>query len=423
MTARRDTDRLIATWLTEIAPEGGVDYLDETLQAIGALGQRPSWTSPGRWLPMELTLRRVAVPRFAPYLAILALLVIAAIVALALAGAARLPAPFGLARTGQIAFVSGGDILVATANGQDRRTLIAGDGARWSPIWSHRGDRIAYWTAPAVGDPASLWVADPDGSNPRLVTGTQTFVVPDALPAVAWSPDDRRLAFATDAGVLYIVDADGGDLHPIGDDDHLRYDPVWSPDGTLIAYRGHALGEPHLTMSSWVITPAGHGDTQVIAARTGEAFTNSNPSWSLASDAFLVMTGVDELDISEARRDGSGRWSERVLIAGATDDNHPAWSNAGTRFSFIRVVPGAESAGLMLMVADADGSNPRQVGSALVGYSPQCWAPDDRFIRAIGPSDADPKILLIPLDGSPAIEIAVPDRASIGACQIQRLAP
>ena len=119
MTARRDVDRVIAIWLTEVAPEGRVDYLDETLVALDGVRQRPVWASPRRWLPMQMTLPRVVIPRAAPYLALLVLLLIGVIVALAIAGGQkRLPAPFGLAANGLVAFESEGDILVAKCRRQ-----------------------------------------------------------------------------------------------------------------------------------------------------------------------------------------------------------------------------------------------------------------------------------------------------------------
>ncbi len=423
MTARRDIDHLIATWLTEIAPEGHVDYLDATLDAIGEIGQRPPWTSVGRWLPMQLPLGRVVLPRVAPYLAVLTLVLILAIAAVVITGGRnRLPAPFGLAETGLVAYVSDGDIFVTTADGLGRRRLVSGPGAEWSPIWSHRGDRIAYWAAPALGDPASLWLADRDGSTANLLTGTQTFVVPDQLPAVSWSPDDRRLAFTSDEGVLYLVGADGRDLHPIGDDSHERHDAVWSPDGTLLAYRGRPHADRYTTMSSWVITPDGRTDIEVIAAKGGQEITNVNPSWSPDGTSFLVHTGMFDIDISEGRRDATGAWSDRVLIGGPTQDFHPSWSNAGTKFSYIELVPGTNPEEFVLMTANADGSNAKQVSTVRVGFAAQCWSPDDRSIRAVGPSRIDPAILLIPVDGSPVVEIPEPGQVSRGACAMQRVA-
>jgi Tol biopolymer transport system component len=430
MTARRAVDRVIATWLTEIAPEGNVDYLDETLGAIDRVRQRPVWASPGRWLPMQLTVPRVVVPRAAPYLAILALLLIGVIVALAVAGGQkRLPAPFGLAATGLVAFESEGDILVANADGSSRRPLIATPGAQWSQVFSRRGDRIAYWSAAKLGDPASLFVAEADGSNARLMTREQTFVVGDGLPAVNWSPDDRRLAFSSDPGDLYVVNADGTDLHRIVGLTHQRLGPVWSPDGTLIAYTGQPLNDPYSQTSSWVIAPDGTGEKEVIPSEGGWEIANVNPSWSPDGRSLLVHTGVafegEDTDIYIAERDAAGVWSRRVMVGGPTWDYHPSWSNAGTQFSFIRAVEGSNpDEKYVLMVADADGSHVHPVSPVEIGFAAQCWSPDDRFIRTTSiRQSADRTILLIPLDGTPFVEIPAPGEASKGTCQMQRLAP
>ena len=429
MTARRDVDRVIATWLTEIAPEGNVDYLDETLGAIDRVRQRPAWASPGRWLPMQLTVPRVVVPRAAPYIAILALLLIGVIIALAVAGGQkRLPAPFGLAATGLMAFESEGDILVANADGSGRRPLVATQGAQWSPVFSRRGDRIAYWSAPNLGDPASLFVADADGSNARLLTGEQRFSVPDLLPALSWSPDDQRLAVSSD-GDLYVANADGTDLQRIGEPTNQRSGPVWSPDGTLIAYTGQPLGDPYSTTSSWVITPDGATDTEVIPAEGGWEIANVNPSWSPDSRSLLVHTGGrsetdPDTDISIAQRDGEGMWSHREIVGGLTPDYHPSWSNSGTQFSFIRLVEGSNPEQYQLMVADADGSNVRRVSTAAPRFNAQCWSPDDRFIRSFAPYEDPAKrtMLLFPLDGSAIVEIPAPGEMSMGVCSTQRLA-
>ena len=225
MTARRDVDRVIAIWLTEVAPEGHVDYLDETLVALDGVRQRPVWASPRRWLPMQTTLQRVALPRLAPLLAILVLLIVAAIAALAMVGSRpRLSRTFGLAATGLVAFESNGHIVAAGADGSGRRTLIGGGGAQWSPVWSRRGDRIAYWSAPSTGNAASLWVAGSDGSTPHLVTGAHTYPETEGLPGelvARRSPAGIHL----DAGDLFVVNADGTDLQRLGDGGHAGLTP------------------------------------------------------------------------------------------------------------------------------------------------------------------------------------------------------
>ena len=410
MTARRDVDRVIALWLTEIAPESHVDYLDETLGALDRVRQRPAWMSPGRWLPMQMTLPRVVVPRAAPYFVLLALVLIGLIVALAVAGGQkRLPAPFGLAATGLMAFESDGDIVVADADGSGRRPLIATPGDQWSAIFSRRGDRIAYWSAPELGDPASLFVADADGSKPRLLTGDTTYAVPDALPGLNWSPDDRSLAFTSDAGDLYVVETNGGDLRRIGDNDHERHDPVWSPDGTLIAYRGrpHA-DDPYNTMSTWVIAPDGTSDQLVIPAAGNQEVDHVNPSWSPDGRSIIVHAGLYDIDIAEARRDADGVWSHHVLIGGPTLDFHPSWSNSGTRFSFIRVVASPAHrprcsrswsptpTDPTYQVPPPRRGSPRSAGRRTIGsYAPS---------RSIT-TRRQRTMLLIPLDGLPTVGI------------------
>jgi Tol biopolymer transport system component len=180
---------------------------------------------------------------------------------------------------------------------------------------------------------------------------------------------------------------------------------------------------------SWVISPDGATDLQVIPAEGGWEVANTNPSWSLDSRSILVDTGGrsegGDVDISIAQRDAAGTWSNRAIVGGPTGDFFPSWSSSGTQFSFIRVVDGTNPEQYVLMTAEADGSNVREVSQVRVGFGPDCWSPDDRFIRAPGLQDAGAgrTILLIPLDGTKPDEVPAPGTASMGVCQMQRLAP
>src|SRR3954454_17058392 len=103
-------DDLMASWLHDRA-----DGTDEEAVLGAALARtvrrrpRPGWSLPERWIPMELTTRFRPAPRPYVYLAVAGMLVLALAVALLAAGSSRrLPAPFGLATNGKLAFVQNG---------------------------------------------------------------------------------------------------------------------------------------------------------------------------------------------------------------------------------------------------------------------------------------------------------------------------
>jgi Tol biopolymer transport system component len=117
------------------------------------------------------------------------------------------------------------------------------------PVWSPDGRQIVFvhqddLDASDSGVNEQVWVMNADGSNQHpLTTGTDP---KDQLPA--WSPDGTRIAYASGAGSnegIWVMGADGssprqlsgchaGDPSPCaaGGD----FGPVWSPDGTKIAF-------------------------------------------------------------------------------------------------------------------------------------------------------------------------------------------
>lgn len=107
--------------------------------------------------------------------------------------------------------------------------------------WSPTGDTIAYLRLDPRADSEDPSVplndleimrVDPDGATPpsRVVTAGQCFCI-GFTPGLGWSPDGRQLAVTstgtTMQGGLYLVDADGSDLHRILDG--ASGTPAWRP--------------------------------------------------------------------------------------------------------------------------------------------------------------------------------------------------
>lgn len=168
--------------------------------------------------------------------------------------------------------------LINVATGE-QRPLAAGTGDHFSPRWSRDGRRLAY-ASTAEGGAPQLFVRWMDTGQTVRVTG-----LPDSPQALAWSPDDRRIAYLmnvpdegpklgsapdkpeganwakpleiidkvtyrTDEGgylkpgfdKIFLVDADGGAPRQLTFGAYHDGAPEWTPDGHGIVFS--ALRDP-----------------------------------------------------------------------------------------------------------------------------------------------------------------------------------
>jgi Tol biopolymer transport system component len=107
------------------------------------------------------------------------------------------------------------------------------------PLWSPRGDRIAFARRNAAGD-FQIFTIHPDGSGLKQLTNTHGN---DAH--LAWSPDGERLLFATSRmgfkdealyteapqpyGEIFSMKADGTDVQQLTDNQWEEGGPAWLP--------------------------------------------------------------------------------------------------------------------------------------------------------------------------------------------------
>jgi dipeptidyl aminopeptidase/acylaminoacyl peptidase len=170
---------------------------------------------------------------------------------------------------GRIAYENGGSLYLVNADGTSKRPLgVSGGGPAWSPdgtkiafatgtgisvinadgtglvdltdtpdggpSWSPDGSKIAFQRFDLVTGQTGVWVMDADGSNPHELFDN------DALnAAIDWSPDGSTLIFQSSTGDgtrIYTMDSDGSNP-PVQRGLTGDNNPVFSPDGALIAFR------------------------------------------------------------------------------------------------------------------------------------------------------------------------------------------
>lgn len=182
-------------------------------------------------------------------------------------------------------------LMTVEPNGSDLRTLGVGHAAKWSP----NGGLLAF------DNGRHILVEHPDGSGVHDIT-PGLHGVSSIDPA--WSPDGRRLVFASEkagtrSGALWIVRADGSGLRKLVDAPGEEANPSWSSSGREIVFDSHpARGPSHL----YVVRDDGSG-LRRITADTLDAW---GPEWSSGNViAFADGAGAPTSDIYTVRPDGS----------------------------------------------------------------------------------------------------------------------
>ena len=162
------------------------------------------------------------------------------------------------------------------------------------PSWSPDGEWIAY-SADSNGE-TSIRVIRAVGGDDRVihVEGAEgTF----AIFSAQISPDGTRVLFdrGTDAGFdVFVMDVDGTDVHRLtttGDD----YDPSWSPDGSEIAFsrEDDSKADADTTVTSDIFVMDADGENVRRLTRGGPKNTYHNPVWSPDGSKIAFMAGVE----------------------------------------------------------------------------------------------------------------------------------
>lgn len=169
--------------------------------------------------------------------------------------------------------VNGGapQVFVVNVDGTGEEQLADHPGGSYLPTWSPEGNKIAYAAAPVGGGggQSEIWVMNANGTNHHQVTscapGAYKCTSPDWHPTAG----DNRLVYSVSpyGGVsvsqVRSIRANGSDdtlIRTVSNFAPTKF-PVWSPDGTRIAYldRPPHAAEPEI----FTMNPNGTGVQRV----------------------------------------------------------------------------------------------------------------------------------------------------------------
>lgn len=303
---------------------------------------------------------------------------------------------------------------LAYISDKGRLRLVKPDGtAAASPDGLPAAEAIAWSPARpllAVGTATGLWIVQPGESPSELVAD------PRGIRNFMWSPDGRRIAYATTelkaqpppADTLWIIPAEGGTpAGVIRDEQSGLYVAAWWPDGQGLLYWLAPMHSASLAADGMPLQslPLGGGAPRRLTTMLG------NSRWiSRAPDGkrFLVTAGG-----------GRQAWIGKSLAVcdpqSCTEISQPAgtvsfdgtWAPAGDRIAFVRAEarPGTDSGqGWLqtrtLWVSRPDGSEARSLAQTNV-HSPM-WARDGRHLLYV----KDDGLWWIDLESGVPIKIA-----------------
>jgi Tol biopolymer transport system component len=275
-----------------------------------------------------------------------------------------------------------------------------------------------YDVNPIDGKRGGIWISRFDGTGRRQITQftdhhrdfePHGLNLPDDHPS--FSPDYRHIVFTSNRANgtdwdIWEVDVNGANMHLLNSAPGIDSEPVFSPDGTKIAFETQRFGNTDIAVMN--------ADGTNVRRITTNPLEDIEPAWSPDGTklAFARVQSPTEKDVFIVNADGT---SERQLTFAPGQDHDPTWSPDGSRLVITSERPKfSPPFGNIHVIRVSDGADLGDLTSDLKnGAADPFWGVDNEiaFFKSTFPFLGPTELYVMNDDGTGKLRI--PGEASV----------
>lgn len=247
--------------------------------------------------------------------------------------------------------------------------VLSGTTSSAKSVVAPEAGKIAFWRT--QNDRCAIFTIDPNGADLRRLTRGR---FRDCSAPPVWSPNGTLLAFYAH-GALWVMNQDGSRRRTLGPAYYSESGgpgPSWSPDGRRLVFTRNP--DVHrLASAIYTVSVDGTGLRRLTPERFAEA-----PAWSPDGTHIAFTSEVtNEYELLVMRPDGTHR---RRLTRNDDVEESFAWSPDGSMLAFLTI---------NLYSIDPNGAGQRLLTEFADDLSTFAWSPEGRRIAFGGVDNFD----------------------------------